>query len=155
MLAAVLVLFARGDLPGGDDQTLARKLSLTLEYVLCLVLVVFVLGVYAVTWNSASDFLFQFVVALFSSVLGAFLIPFGFWGADFAFDAERRREEHVYVPFLARASEESTKANPDGRGRNYTPLEWWNLNWFVITIGVALLLLGIFVIGYDVGKGRF
>lgn len=133
---------------------MALKLSLTVEYVLCLLLVAFVLGVYVVTWDSFSNFLFQFVVALFSSLLGAFLIPFGFWGADFAFDAERRREEHVYVPFLARAREESTKANPDGRGRNYTPLEWWNLNWFLITIGVALLLLGIFVIGYDVGRGR-
>jgi len=137
-----------------DDDPMALKLSITLEYVLCLLLVAFVLGVYVVTWDNISNFLFQFVVALFSSLLGAFLIPFGFWGADFAFDAERRGEEHVYVPFLARAAEKSTKANPDGRGRNYTPLEWWNLNWFLITVGVALLLLGIFVIGYDVGRGR-
>jgi hypothetical protein len=151
----VLALFGRGARAREVDRRVARKLSITLEYVLCLLLVAFVLGVYVVTWDNIANFLFQFVVALFSSLLGAFLIPFGFWGADFAFDAERRREEHVYVPFLARASEESTKANPDGRGRNYTPLEWWNLNWFVITIGVALLLLGIFVIGYDVGKGRF
>ena len=151
----MLALFARGAPTGEDDDRMTLRLSITLEYVLCLLLVAFVLGVYVVTWDSFSNFLFQFVVALFSSLLGAFLIPFGFWGADFAFDAERRREEHVYVPFLARASEESTKANPDERGRNYTPLEWWNLNWFLITIGVALLLLGIFVIGYDVGRGRF
>ena len=150
----MLALFARGAPTGEDDDRMTLRLSITLEYVLCLLLVAFVLGVYVVTWDSFSNFLFQFVVALFSSLLGAFLIPFGFWGADFAFDAERRREEHVYVPFLARASEESTKANPDERGRNYTPLEWWNLNWFLITIGVALLLLGIFVIGYDVGRGR-
>jgi hypothetical protein len=133
---------------------MASRLNYTLEYVLTILLVGFVIGVYVLTWNSTADFLFQFVVALFSSLLGSFLIPFGFWGADFAFDAERRREEHVYVPFLGRASEASTKANPDGRGRNYTPLEWWNLNWFVITIGVALLMLGIFVMGYDVGRGR-
>jgi hypothetical protein len=133
---------------------LVSKLNYTLEYVLTILLVAFVIGVYVVTWDVASDFLFQFVVALFSSLLGAFLIPFGFWGADFAFDAERRGEEHVYVPFLGRQSEASTKAAPDARGRNYTPLEWWNLNWFVITIGVALLMLGIFVMGYDVGRGR-
>jgi hypothetical protein len=133
---------------------LVSKLNYTLEYVLTILLVAFVIGVYVVTWDVASDFLFQFVVALFSSLLGAFLIPFGFWGADFAFDAERRREPHVYVPFLGRQSEVSTNAAPDARGRNYTPLEWWNLNWFVITIGVALLMLGIFVMGYDVGRGR-
>lgn len=133
---------------------MSSKLNYTLEYVLTILLVAFVIGVYIVTWDVASDYLFQFVVALFSSLLGAFLIPFGFWGADFAFDAERRREEHVYVPFLGRQSESSTKAAPDARGRNYTPLEWWNLNWFVITIGVALLMLGLFVMGYDVGTGR-
>ena len=131
---------------------MALKLNLTFEYVLSLLLVFFVVALYLVAWI-AVDHLFLLIIAVFSSLLGAFLIPFGFWGADFAFDAARRGDEYVYVPFLARASEGGSKANPDGRGRNYTPLEWWNLNWFLITIGVALLLLGIFMIGYEVAIG--
>lgn len=126
------------------------RLNLTVEYLLAIALSVFVVGMYLVAWAVAPSRLLLFAVALFSSLLGAFLIPLGFWGADFAFDAARRGERYVYVPFLARRREGGTEANPDGRGRNYTPLEWWNLNWFVISIGVALALLGVFVIGYEV-----
>lgn len=129
------------------------KPKLTLEYLLAIGLSVFVVALYVIAWVVSTDHLFLFVVALFSSLLGAFLIPFGFWGADFAFDASLRGDEHVYVPFLARTGEKGTEANPDGRGRNYTPLEWWNLNWFVITLGVALLLLGIFVMAFGLARG--
>jgi hypothetical protein len=132
---------------------LAVKLNLTFEYLLAIALSVFVATLYLIAWVASSNHVLVFLVALFSSFLGAFLIPFGFWGADFAFDAARRGEEYVYVPFLARAKEKGTGANPDGRGRNYTPLEWWNLNWFVITIGVAFISLGVFVIGYDLARG--
>ncbi len=132
---------------------MAQKLNITFEYLLAVALCVFVGGLYLLAWVVYTDRLLLFLVALFSSLLGAFLIPFGFWGADFAFDAARRGEEHVYVPFLARGLEKGTEANPDGRGRNYTPLEWWNLNWFFIAIGVALVLLGVFVIGYDLAMG--
>ncbi len=125
--------------------------ALTFEYVLCVALVVLVVALYA-TALSTLNYFYSFVVALFSSILGAFLIPFGFWGADFAFDAVRRGESHVYVPFLGRKHEEGTPKKPDPRGRNYTPLEWWNLNWLVITVGVGLLVLGLFVIGYSLGK---
>lgn len=131
---------------------MASRLNLTVEYLLSVTLAVFVVALYVVAWLSL-DSLMMLLVALFSSLLGAFLIPFGFWGADFAFDAARRGEDFVYVPFLARRRETGTKANPDGRGRNYTPLEWWNLNWFVITIGVAILLLGVFIIGYEAAAG--
>ncbi len=128
------------------------KLNLTLEYSLSIILVVLVLTVYALAFATL-NYLFSFLIAIFSSLLGAFLIPFGFWGADFAFDAVRRGEKHVYVPFLARRNDEGTEAKPDRRGRNYTPLEWWNLNWLAITIGVAFLIIGIFVVGFDLGKG--
>ncbi len=126
--------------------------KLTFEYLLSVAVVVFVVALYLVAWLTV-DPLFLLLIALFSSLLGAFLIPFGFWGADFAFDAARRGEEFVYVPFLARGREAATRTNPDGRGRNYTPLEWWNLNWFVVTIGAALLLLGTFIIGYEAAIG--
>ena len=126
--------------------------SLTFEYVLSAGLVILVVGLYAVAFATLNGF-FALVIGLLSSLLGAFLIPFGFWGADFAFDAVRRGEKYVYVPFLGRKHEEGTEAKPDPRGRNYTPLEWWNLNWLIVTIGVSLLILGLFVIGYVLGKG--
>ena len=125
---------------------------LTFEYVLSVGLVVLVIALYAIAFATLNSF-FALIIGILSSLLGAFLVPFGFWGADFAFDAVRRGEKYVYVPFLARKREEGTEAKPDLRGRNYTPLEWWNLNWLAITIGVSFLVLGLFVIGYVVGKG--
>jgi len=125
--------------------------SLTFEYILAVGLVVLVIGLYAVAFATLNSF-FALIIGLLSSLLGAFLIPFGFWGADFAFDAVRRGEKYVYVPFLGRRREEGTEVKPDSRGRNYTPLEWWNLNWLVVTLGVSFLILGLFVIGYVVGR---
>ena len=126
--------------------------NLTLEYTLAVIVVVLVVGLYAVALYTLNYF-FSLLVGIFSTLLGAFLLPFGFWGADFAFDAVRLGEKYIYVPFLGRKHEEGTEAKPDLRGRNYTPLEWWNLNWLVISVGVALLVLGLFVIGYSMGKG--
>ena len=82
--------------------------------------------------------------------LGAFLVPFGFWGADYAFSTaigeldqsgqtgkvKKGERGKVYVPFMA----------------NYTPVEWWNLNWFLITIGVFCVIFGAFFLGTIVGK---
>lgn len=127
------------------------KQTLVFEYILALGLVAGVLALYIFAFVTINGF-FALLVALFSSLLGAFLVPFGFWGADFAFDAVRRNEKFVYVPFLGRKNEEGTDAKPDARGRNYTPLEWWNLNWFFIVLGVGLLAIGLFVMGYLIGK---
>ncbi len=126
------------------------KQPLVFEYVLAIGLVAGVLALYVIAFVTINSFL-ALLVALFSSLLGAFLVPFGFWGADFAFDALRRNEKFVYVPFLGRKNE-GMDAKPDARGRNYTPLEWWNLNWFFITLGVGLLAIGLFVTGYVIGK---
>jgi hypothetical protein len=125
--------------------------ALTFEYVLSVALVALVVVLYALAFSTLNYF-FSFIVAIFSSILGAFLIPFGFWGADFAFDAVRRGESHVYVPFLGRKHEEGTEKKPDSRGRNYTPLEWWNLNWLAVSLGIGFLILGLFVIGYSLGR---
>lgn len=80
--------------------------------------------------------------------VGAFLVAFGFWGADYAFSTAigeidqsaqsgkfKGERGKVYVPFMA----------------NYTPVEWWNLNWFLITIGVFCLLFGAYFLGTVVG----
>lgn len=128
--------------------------SLTFEYILAVGLILLVIGLYGFAFATLNYF-FSFVIGLLSSLLGAFLVPFGFWGADFAFDAVRRGEKYVYVPFLGRKHEEGSETKPDPRGRNYTPLEWWNLNWLVVSLGVAFLVLGLFVIGYTVGRGAF
>ncbi len=80
--------------------------------------------------------------------VGAFLVAFGFWGADYAFSTAigeidqsaqsgkfKGERGKVYVPFMA----------------NYTPVEWWNLNWFLITIGVFCILFGAYFLGTVVG----
>ena len=81
--------------------------------------------------------------------LGAFLVAFGFWGADYAFSTAigeldqsaqsgkvKGERGKVYVPFMA----------------NYTPVEWWNLNWFLITVGVFCVLFGAYFVGTLVGR---
>jgi hypothetical protein len=80
--------------------------------------------------------------------VGGFLVAFGFWGADYAFSVAigeldqsgqngkvKGEKGKVYVPFMA----------------NYTPVEWWNLNWFLITIGVFCVLFGAYFLGTVVG----
>jgi hypothetical protein len=81
--------------------------------------------------------------------LGTFLVAFGFWGADYAFSTAigeldqsaqsgkvKGERGKVYVPFMA----------------NYTPVEWWNLNWFLITIGVFSAIFGAYFLGTIVGR---
>ena len=80
---------------------------------------------------------------------GGFLVAFGFWGADFAFsqalgELNQSKERgqvkgelgKVNVPFI----------------HNYTPMEWWNINWLVITIGLFLFGFGTYFIGFVFGR---
>jgi hypothetical protein len=110
------------------------------EYMLCVLGLVVVIVTYAFAFYHANTPL-AIMIGLFSSALGAFMVPFGFWGADFAFGVaighiKQTKDGKVYVPFL----------------RNYTPLEWWNLNWFIVTLGVAFLCLGTFFVGYSLAR---
>jgi hypothetical protein len=81
--------------------------------------------------------------------LGGFLVAFGFWGADFAFsqalgELDQSKEigevrgqlGKINVPFI----------------HNYTPMEWWNINWLVITIGVFCFGVGTYFIGFVFGR---
>ena len=110
------------------------------EYVSLILAILVVVGLY-----SASSFLAYTPLALWTATLsifiGGFLIAFGFWGADYAMSmalgeidqkGQRGGEKgKVYVPFL----------------KNYTPTEWWNLNWLIVLLGVALACSGFLVLG--------
>jgi len=107
------------------------------EYLLALVVLGIVIATYAIAFHEMNGF-FSLLVGIFSSLLGAFMIPFGFWGADFAFGVvighvKQTNDSRVHVPFL----------------RNYTPLEWWNINWFIVSVGVGFLAIGMFATGYS------
>ncbi|WP_455368121.1 hypothetical protein [[Eubacterium] cellulosolvens] len=111
--------------------------------ILVIVIILFSITIYSLNWG------FALIIAVFSGMLGFFLIPFGFWGADFAFgvayghvDQSNERghinglKNFVYVPFI----------------KNYTPLEWWNISWFIVVIGLILSTLSTFVLGYSLAK---
>jgi hypothetical protein len=117
----------------------------TLGFLLILIFVVilFSYAIYTINWQ------FSLIIAFFSGIFGGFLIPLGFWGADFAFGIaiehiDQSKEEGkvkglknmVYVPFL----------------RNYTPLEWWNISWFITVIGLVLTIISSFIFGYSLNK---
>ena len=107
------------------------------EYAVCVLGISVVIASYAYAFHTLNS-AFALIIGLFSSLLGAFMIPFGFWGADFAFGVaighiKQTDDDKVYVPFL----------------KNYTPLEWWNLNWFIVSIGVGMMALGTFVVGFS------
>ena len=117
----------------------------TLGFLLILIFVVilFSYAIYTINWQ------FSLIIAFFSGIVGGFLIPFGFWGADFAFGIAiehidqskeggkvRGLKNMVYVPFL----------------RNYTPLEWWNISWFITVIGLVLAIISSFMFGYSLSK---
>jgi hypothetical protein len=75
-------------------------------------------------------------LSILSMVVGGFMIGFGFWGSDYAYsvrigevDQSNQRnglKGMVYVPFM----------------RNYTPTEWWNLNWLITFLGFVTALGG-------------
>ncbi len=80
---------------------------------------------------------------------GGFLVAFGFWGSDYAFSVGigetdqskqdgtiKGRRGKVYVPFI----------------RNYSPTEWWNLNWLITTIGIFCLIFGGYFLGLVLGR---
>lgn len=108
---------------------------------------VIVVLVYVVFSFTASVQL-QFLLSVLSIVMGSAFVVLGFWGADFAFAMAcgqlhqekvkgkvKGQKSRVYVPFM----------------KNYTPLEWWNLNWFITFVGVLLVALGSLVLGIVFG----
>lgn len=110
------------------------------EYGTLVLAVVLVLLLYAVSsffaWSPLAVW-----TALLSILSGGFLMAFGFWGADYAMsvalgELDQSKQPNgkigkVYVPFL----------------RNYTPTEWWNLNWLIVTLGVILACSGFLIVG--------
>jgi hypothetical protein len=118
-------------------------LKLGFLHILIFVVILFSYAIYTINWQ------FSLIIAFFSGIVGGFLIPFGFWGADFAFGIaighiDQSKEggkikgikNMVYVPFL----------------RNYTPLEWWNISWLITVIGLILAIISSFVFGYSLSK---
>jgi hypothetical protein len=100
----------------------------------------------AIVWR---DPYAQSIEATAMIAFGGFLLAFGFWGADYAFSVKlgeldqskqdgvvKGEEGKVYVPFVG----------------NYTPAEWWNLNWFFVTIGAFSLAFGTFLLGITLGS---
>jgi hypothetical protein len=117
------------------------------EYNYCFIGILIVLLVYVLS-SFIDSVKFQIYMSMFSIILGASLIFLGFWGSDFAFAMAsghlnqskikgklRGKKKKIYVPFM----------------RNYTPLEWWNLNWFLTFVGVLLVALGTLVLGIVLG----
>ena len=117
------------------------------EYNYCFIGVLCVFFLYILS-SLINDPLLHLSISFFSLVLGSSMIFLGFWGADFAFAIALRQldqskvkgefrgqKKKVYVPFMG----------------NYTPLEWWNLNWFVAFMGVLLVALGSILLGIVAG----
>jgi hypothetical protein len=117
------------------------------EYYYSLVGAVAILVVYIIS-ALTNNVRLHLLISLFSILLGGCMVILGFWGADFAFALALRQldqskckgefkgqKKKVYVPFMG----------------NYTPLEWWNLNWFVALIGVFLIALGSVLLGIVAG----
>jgi hypothetical protein len=102
------------------------------EFKLAYVTVIFLFGV-VMTAQLLRDNFSMGVTGTAMLLLGGFLISFGFWGADYAFSVKKGR---VYVPFLG----------------NYTPAEWWNLNWFLVAVGAFCVGLGGYFVGILLGR---
>jgi len=111
---------------------------------LSMIIIVLIYIIFSFTLNVQ----LQFLLSVLSIVIGSGLVVLGFWGADFAFAMAcgqlhqekvkgkvRGTKNKVYVPFM----------------KNYTPLEWWNLNWFITIVGVLLVALGSLVLGIVFG----
>lgn len=117
------------------------------EYNYCFIGIIICFLVYII-FSFTNDVKLQIFSSVFAIVLGTSLVFIGFWGADFAFalaskqlDQSRIKgkfkgqKKKVYVPFM----------------RNYTPLEWWNLNWFITFMGIFLITAGTLVLGIVIG----
>lgn len=111
--------------------------------ILVFVIILFAFTIRSLNWLSA------LMIALIYGMAGCFSIPFGFLGVNFAFgvvaghiDRSKERgkinglENKVHVPFL----------------RNYVPLEWWNVRWFMTVVGFILSILSVLVFGYTLGN---
>jgi hypothetical protein len=118
------------------------------EFNYCLILAVLAFLVYIV-FSLIDRPSVLFLLSIFSIILGSSMVVLGFWGSDFAFAmaAKQLHQEKVkgkvsgergkvYVPFM----------------KNYTPLEWWNLNWFLTLIGVFFVAVGCLTLGSYFGS---
>ena len=121
------------------------------EFNYCLACVIFIVLLFVV-FSLTMNIMMQTILSVMSIVIGSALVILGFWGSDFAFaevsgqlHQERikgkftGRKNKVYVPFM----------------KNYTPLEWWNLNWFITAAGVILVAMGCLVLGIVLGVYAF
>jgi hypothetical protein len=120
------------------------KIMYKLIYISILILVVILTVAQLIGGNNIMGFIGVGLLGL-----GGFLVAFGFWGADFAFsqalgELDQSKETgqvngelgKINVPFI----------------HNYTPMEWWNINWLVITIGVFCFGIGTYFIGFVFGR---
>jgi len=121
------------------------------EYYHCFIIAIIAFLVY-VLFAFTHNLKLQIFSSVFAIILGSSLVVIGFWGSDFAFAVASRqldqskirgglkgKKKKVYVPFM----------------RNYTPLEWWNLNWFLTLTGVFLIAIGTLVLGIVLGVHVF
>ena len=121
------------------------------EFNYCIALLIIIILLYAI-FAITKNLMLQILLSVLSIVIGSALVVFGFWGDDFAFAVAsgqlhqektkgkfKGKKGEVYVPFM----------------RDYTPLEWWNLNWFMTFLGVVLVILGSLVLGIIFGVYLF
>ena len=117
------------------------------EFNYCMISVIFIVLLYTI-FSFTLTIMMQLLLSVLSIVIGSALVILGFWGADFAFatiSGQLHQEKvkgkfkgkkgKVYVPFM----------------KNYTPLEWWNLNWFITFVGVIFVALGSLSLGMIFG----
>lgn len=117
------------------------------EFNYCFIAIIIIILLYTILAFTL-NLMLQLLLSVLSIVIGSALVILGFWGADFAFavaSGQVRQEKikgkfkgsrgKVYVPFM----------------RNYTPLEWWNLNWFITFVGVILVAIGSLLLGIILG----
>lgn len=117
------------------------------EYTYCFIglVIIFIFFIFSSLLN---NLFLKFFISIFSVIIGSVMIVLGFWGSDFAFALAsgqlnqsritgkfKGQRKKVYVPFM----------------KNYTPLEWWNLNWFVTLTGSVILAFGTLILGVLIG----
>jgi hypothetical protein len=117
------------------------------EYYYSFVGIIAVFVVYLLP-SFVNTLILHLLISTFSILLGGIMVVLGFWGSDFAFAMAlkeldqskekgevRGKKNKVCVPFM----------------KNYTPLEWWNINWFITLMGVLLVALGSVLLGIVAG----
>jgi len=103
---------------------------MTIEFIACAIAALVIAVFYFISAGIKSR-THMLHTGLISTIVGAMMIFLGWWGSDAAFCSLLGGNETVYVAFM----------------RTYTVLEWWNINWFITTIGTVLLSLGTLIIG--------